>query len=363
MWSGFQSTCHPNASQHPLMPLHPVSGSAVTLYWGPMWSASQSTCHPKCPLTPPANPLTLPDAPTPLPVGVLQPCTWVQCGQPPSPPATPNAPWHPICPYTPNAPTPLSVGVLWPYTGVQYGWPPSPPATPNAPTPLTPLWCPLHPLTPAGPLILYTPTTLMLPLHPYTPDGLLTPVYPCWPPDAPHAPMPLPVGVLWPCTGVQCGQLPSPPGAPYAPWWPNACTPPDAPTPPTPLMAPWVPTSLHPIMPYTPHPLLASWAPTPAITLHPLIPLTPCWCSIVINLQLAIFMSMSSLQYTICSCQEYVFRFCKFTQLLQYLPKHALQNSSCFTTLKHQQSGLVFNCHHFATDHLHEYVQLTIYHL
>ena len=30
----------------------------------------------------------------------------------------------------------------------------------------------------------------------------------------------------------------------------------------------------------------------------------------------------------------------KLSQFLQYLPKHALQSSSCFTTLKDQQSGL-----------------------
>ena len=61
---------------------------------------------------------------------------------------------------------------------------------------------------------------------------------------------------------------------------------------------------------------------------------------IVISLQLTIFMSTSSLQYTIFSCQEYIFSSVKLSQFLQYLPKYSLQSSSCFTTLKDQQSGL-----------------------
>ena len=62
--------------------------------------------------------------------------------------------------------------------------------------------------------------------------------------------------------------------------------------------------------------------------------------SIIITLQLTMFMSMSSLQYTIFSCQEYICSAVKLRQLLQYLPKHALQSSSHFTILKDQQSGL-----------------------
>ena len=49
---------------------------------------------------------------------------------------------------------------------------------------------------------------------------------------------------------------------------------------------------------------------------------------------------MCSLQYTICSCHEYIYSTVKLSQFLQYLPKHALQSSSCFTILKDQQSGL-----------------------
>ena len=46
--------------------------------------------------------------------------------------------------------------------------------------------------------------------------------------------------------------------------------------------------------------------------------------SIVITLQLTIFMSMSSLQYTILRCQEYIFSAMKLSQFLQYLLKHEL---------------------------------------
>ena len=46
--------------------------------------------------------------------------------------------------------------------------------------------------------------------------------------------------------------------------------------------------------------------------------------SIVITLQLTIFRSMSSLQYTICRCQGYIFIAVKLSQFLQYLPKYAL---------------------------------------
>ena len=66
---------------------------------------------------------------------------WAQCGQAPSPPATPMpptpllAPWHPLP--APDAPTALPLGVLGLWTGAQCGWTPTPPATPNAPTLLT----------------------------------------------------------------------------------------------------------------------------------------------------------------------------------------------------------------------------------
>ena len=88
-----------------------TSGSDGTLDWGPMWSGSQSTCHPNAPNIPytpwqPLHPLPAPkppDAPTFLPVGVLWPWNGVQCGWAPSQPTTPM---HPDTPYTPTCPTP-----------------------------------------------------------------------------------------------------------------------------------------------------------------------------------------------------------------------------------------------------------------
>ena len=49
---------------------------------------------------------------------------------------------------------------------------------------------------------------------------------------------------------------------------------------------------------------------------------------------------MCSWQYTVCGCQEYICSTVKLSQFLKYLPKHALQSSSCFTILKDQQCGL-----------------------
>ena len=51
-------------------------------------------------------------------------------------------------------------------------------------------------------------------------------------------------------------------------------------------------------------------------------------------------MSACSLQYTVCSCEEYICSTVKLSQFLQYLTKHAFQSSSCLTILKDQQSGL-----------------------
>ena len=58
------------------------------------------------------------------------------------------------------------------------------------------------------------------------------------------------------------------------------------------------------------------------------------------RLQLTVFTSMWSLQYTILSCQEYIYSAVKLSQFLQYLPKHPLQSSSCITILKDQKVGL-----------------------
>ena len=79
------------------------------------------------------------------------------------------------------------------------------------------------------------------------------------------------------------------------------------------------------------HPFMASQHPW-----HPLHTLVFYHC----HLQLTIFTSMCSLQYIICSWQEYICSTVKLSQFLQYLPKHAPQRSSYFTILKDQQSGL-----------------------
>ena len=58
------------------------------------------------------------------------------------------------------------------------------------------------------------------------------------------------------------------------------------------------------------------------------------------QLKLTIFKSMSSLQYTICTCQGYICSTVKLCQFLQFLPKYALYSSSSFTTMKDQQRGV-----------------------
>ena len=265
-----------------------------------MWSASQYTCHPNA-LTP------------------LHPC------------------WHH---YTPDAPTPLPVGVLWPYTGVQCGWPSSPPATFNAPNtpyiPWQPPWCPLHPwhasdaptpLIPCWPLGPYThchTNASLTPLHhwqpsdtPIPPANPLMPLHPCqWeccdpklgsnvvsllvhlPPQCPDTPTPLltplhPWGPYSPSSGsavtlywgpmwlasqsnchLQCPQHPLHPlTASLMPPTPLTCL--WCPNTPYPLLAPG---SLHPLphqcFPNTPTPLTAPWNPIPPA--NPLMPLQPC---------------------------------------------------------------------------------------
>ena len=229
-------------------------------------------------------------------------------------------------------------------------------------TPCQPPEAPHAPYTPASgrPVTLYWGPMWSASQSTCQPQCPLMTLHPCQLPDAPTppdaplmSPAPLPVEVLWPCTGsnvvsLQVHLLPQCPLTPL--------TPPDGPWCPLyPLTSLWFPT-----------PLTSCWSPEPLLPLpplHPLIPPNPLLVFYCHHFQLTIFMSMSNLQYTICSCQEYVFSSVKLSQLLQYLPKHAFQNSSCFTTLKHQQNWLVFNCCHFATDCLHDYIWLTLYHL
>ena len=129
--------------------------------------------------------------------GVLVPWTGAQCGQAPSPPATPM-PLHPMpAPWCPHAPTPLTapwfpwqtlhpqcplkpLHLCWslsPYTPCQlpmYLWHPytlcQPSDTPDAPTSPAGPWCPLLPCQ--------------------APDVLQFPYTPCWLPKANNAPTP-----------------------------------------------------------------------------------------------------------------------------------------------------------------------------
>ena len=173
----------------------------------------------------------------------------------------------------------------------------------------------------------------------------------CWDPGLGPNVVGLPVHLPPQCTPNTPNK---PPISLPAPIHPDTPTPPDGPKmalmPPTPQEFPMPPDA-----PYTPckppmHPwhLYTHWWPsdthnTPtslSTPLCPLMPQYPLWFSIVITFPLTLFMSMSSLQYAILRCQEYIFSAVKLSQFLQYLPKHALKNFSCFTTLKDQQSGL-----------------------
>ena len=162
---------------------------------------------------------------------------------------------------------------------------PDVPYTPRSPQ------CLLYHLYPSWPLSTYTSCQPPIhPWHPYTPDTSLMA------PDAPWHPyeLPMPPYATYILSGPGVPTLPaSPPIHPKIPWWPFNT----------------------PDTPYT------------LVFYH-------------VTLQLTIFMSMCSLQYTICSCQEYICSTVKLSQFLQYLPKHELQSSSCFTILKGQQSGL-----------------------
>ena len=270
-----------------------TSGSTGTLDWGPMWSGSQSTCHPQCPYIPtvplmplhPWQPLTPPQPQCPhTSAGPLAPTL----------PASPNAlltppnplldPWHPLpAPVPPHLCSPLS-----PYTHHQ---PQSTSDTPGSPlmhpTPLLvpqalhSLWAPIHPWHPTPPcwpltpLMPHTPstshpmplmsTTLLLapqPLHSLpAPNESLTPLPVPWCPLH-HLPAPNASHAHYTSAGSSAPTLPTS----------SQCTP-DTPSP---LMAPTSPQwPLHlswPLSPYTPcqapmHP----WHSLPALwhSLHP----------------------------------------------------------------------------------------------
>ena len=143
------------------------------------------------------------------------------------------------------------------------------------------------------------PIPLLAPeyLHSASPNAPLTP-YTSWSPNSP-------IHLLHPLGAPQCPLMP-----PIA-FWPlstyNPCQPQY--TPDTPLQPP-TPPDTH----YTP---LFSIVITLQLTIFMQL---KCLFAIVISLQLTIFTSTSSLQYTVFSCQEYVFSSVKLSQFLQYLP-------------------------------------------
>ena len=96
-------------------------------------------------------------------------------------------------------------------------------------------------------------------------------------------------------------------------------------------------TLLHPIIFYCHHFQLSicNWPSAHSSNAHFLS--STFSFAIVVTVHLTIFMTTSTSQYTILS---YMFGGLKLRQFLQYLPKHALESSSCFTTLKDWQSGL-----------------------
>ena len=103
----------PKPPDNPSCPLHPASGSVVTLYQGQMWLTSKSTCHPQMPPDTPYTPCQQPDS--------------LHCLMPPHAPCTPCQ-WECCDPIlgpmwsashsTPMAPTPLMPPdtLLMPYT-------------------------------------------------------------------------------------------------------------------------------------------------------------------------------------------------------------------------------------------------------
>ena len=183
------------------------------------------------------------------------------------------------------------VGVLGPWTGAQCGWAPSPCAMPIHP------WHPYHPkMAPWHPLgFPNAPTPLVAPEYL---ESLPAPNTPLTPPDAPDTPK-------WPPT------TPRSPQCPLYPFWPlstlSPCQPP---------IHPWHP--LHPWCPDTP-----KWFPTPlGAPSAPWCPLYPFWFSIVVTLQMTIFMQLK----------------CSFSIVI------------------------ISNSHHFATDQLYAVKMLIFYH-
>ena len=227
--------------------LRETSGSAGSLDWGPMWLGSQSTCHPLMPLLPPDTPYT---------------------------PDSPNIPYTP----TSGSTGTLDWGPMW--SGFQsichlpiLATPPDTPTPPDSPNASHGPNIPLHPChwecwdPGLGPMWSDSQSTC----HPNASYTLLTPLHPLMAPWHPNTPIPLPVGVLGPWTGAQCGQAPSQPATSMHPWHPLY-----------PLPAPDTPwCSYTPASPYTlliPYTSAGPSAPTipprPNAPVRP--PFTPC---------------------------------------------------------------------------------------
>ena len=138
----------------------------------------------------------------------------------------PQCPYTPTCPYTPASP----------YT----------PTGPNAPDTLTSA----HPRL--------TLHSLLAPNAPLT--SLASPQFPTDVPTiSPDTPTPLPVGVLGPWTGAQCGWAPSPPATP------------NAPTPPTGPQNPYTPLAPNSHLMYLhPYWLRSMTPPNPLLAPEPL---------------------------------------------------------------------------------------------
>ena len=172
------------------------------------------------------------------------PGTGTQCGQTPSPHATPIHPWHPLHPLMTLIP-------------------------PNSP------WCPQLPLgAPNAPYATYTPSGPWVPTFPASPKYTLTPPDAPTPPNSPNTPRSLPMPLMPPIPLLAPEYLhflPAPihPWHPYTLWCPLMA--------PTPLEAPNDPLChLYPfwhLITYTP----CQSPNAPPDTLHPLTTPNATW--------------------------------------------------------------------------------------
>ena len=226
-----------------------------------------------------------------------------------------------MAPYTlgaPNAPDAYTPSGPWVPTASascpRHPWHPLMPQT--APTPFRSPQCPWCPYTPSGPWVprfsaspQYTPDT------PYTPDAKNSP----YTPRTPNAP--------WcPFTLLVPEYLESLPAPQYTLYTPDPWHPKMAPTPPISPQFPWC--SLYLFWPMSTYSPCQSPQYTPD-TLY--IPVTP-------------IMAPYTTSFLLSSCSIVALQLTMFMQL------------------KCSFSIVIFNCHHFATDHLHTVKMLIFYH-